>query len=241
MLDAGCSIPHPPTNNHRGTEHTEKAQSHPPTLQRRGAETQRRRGVLDEVLPVARFRPSENGREPLGRESGSKARFRSGFPTQRLALGKRKPRHLSSSVNRWEWFAPSPNNEENKRQNRRASGTAAFEKPGDDGYSYPELPGFSQATGDPIACRSAGIPRSTSLAQQETLCASTPLRGWVDGWALRSLRFKNGRAGGICVICVICGQIGWVGGSVPSVPLWFSWCPPLVSWCLGGSKTIQHS
>ena len=76
--------------------------------------------------------------------------------------------------------------------------------------------------------------------------AITPLRlcvfaGWRGGRALRSLRFKNGRAGGICVICVICGQIGRVGGSVPSVPLWFSWCPPLVSWCLGGSKATRHS
>jgi hypothetical protein len=51
--------------------------------------------------------------------------------------------------------APSPTNRKEERQNRRASGTSAGEEAGGDGCRHPATPGFSPATGDPIACRSA--------------------------------------------------------------------------------------
>ena len=98
------------------------------------------------LLCVARFRPS-NGREPLGRESDTKAGFRSGFPTQRLAFQERKPRHLSSSFNDWKAHTLHYNNIE-ERQNRSAKGTSAGEKTGGDGCLHPESSGFSPATGD---------------------------------------------------------------------------------------------
>jgi hypothetical protein len=47
---------------------------------------------------MARFRPSKDGRGPLGRDTGANASVRPGVPTQRLALKERKPRHLCASV-----------------------------------------------------------------------------------------------------------------------------------------------
>ena len=169
---------------------------------------------------MARFRPSD-GREPLGLESAAKTSFRIGFQTQRLAFRERKPRHLSSSFNRWESHAPFPRYERGERQNRRAFGTAADENPANDTSSLLEAAGFSSVTGDPIACRSAFNKRyhaSDSAFASLRLCV---FAGWAVGWALRSLRFLGGRAA--LRLCVSL------------------WCPPLVSWCLGGSKTIHHS
>jgi hypothetical protein len=64
------------------------------------------------------------------------------------------------------------------------------------------------------------------------------LRGWVEGWAWRSLRFKTGRVGGICVICVICGQTGRVGGICVYLRyLRFNWAGgSAFSWAGGGSS-----
>jgi len=194
------------------TVHADRRRYRPSTLQRRGAETQSRRGKLTRFFCVARFRPSD-GRKPLGRESDTKARFRSGFPTQRPALEKRTPRHLSSPFNRWERHAPSPNNEKEEKQNRRASGTSADEKPVNDECLPSEVAGFSSVTGDPIACRSPATKRKLatgSVIAPLRLCALAPLRFLLDKWM--SLRLRG------------------------SAPLRFSWCPPLVSWCLGGSR-----
>ena len=164
---------------------TRRAQSRPPTLQRRGAEPQSRRVDLVRFLYVAMSRPSD-GREPLSRDTAPNTSVRHGVPTQRLAFLERKPRHFSSSFNRWEGHAPSPTHEREERQNRRATGTSA--------------------TGDfLIACRSAGIPRSQLTSSAMASLHLCVFAGRVEGWALRSLRFIN----------------GWAGGSVPSVSLWF--------------------
>jgi hypothetical protein len=47
-------------------------------------------------------------------------------------------------------------------ENRRAPGTAAWENPIDDESSLSVASGFSQATGDSIACRSAFKKRDRS-------------------------------------------------------------------------------
>jgi hypothetical protein len=112
---------------------------------------------------------------------------------------------------------PSPKYERGERQNRRAFGTAAGENPVNDKCSLLEAAGFSPATGDSIACRSANTERNLVPSS-----AIAPLRlcvfaGWAGGWALRSLRFTN----------------EWLGNSA------FFWCSPLVSWCLGGSKILS--
>jgi hypothetical protein len=219
----GAKHTHPPV---WPTDHADRRRYRPPTLQHRGAETQRRRGSVAGFSCLARFpavqaRPGIAGSENRV-ECERSPRF-SGPAT--CALEERRPRHLFSLLNGWGKHAPSPKHEREERQNRRASGTAAGENPANNEGWLSEMVGFSPATGDPIACRSAGIPRPTSLAQQETLCASAPLRGWVDGRALRSLRFKKERA--------------LKDPPTDNVGLFLR--EFLVSWCLGGSKTIQHS
>jgi len=118
-------------------------------------------------------------------------------------------------------------NNTEKRQNRRSNGTSAGEKADCDERSRSEQTSFSPATGDqPIACRSAANQRdriSGSASASLRLCV---FAGWADGWALRSLRFKNGQVRALRLRV--------------SAPLRFSWCSPLVSWCLGGSKTTQY-
>jgi hypothetical protein len=198
----------PPTQEPRRHKDTKKSQSpptQPPGFQRRGAEAQRRRGNLAGFFALARFRPSD-GRKPLGLESAPKTSFRIGFQAQRLALFKRKPRHLSSSFNKWERHAPSPKHGKEERQNRRATGTSAGEKWGVDGRSRPEASHFSPATGDP---RSPVVlpPRSGTAfqAQHPPLC--------VGGWV-----------GGLCVFVSSCLRRGRVGGLCVSVPLWLFVC-----------------
>ena len=249
---------------------TEKTQSHPPTklfnaktqrrkdakaarplrFQRRGAETQRRREAHARLHCAARFRPSNDGREPLGRATAPIASDHRGVPAQRPALSKRRPRPFSSSFNSLEGYASLPNEIE-ERQNRCAAGAAAGEKPGSDGCLHPERRDFSPAIGDhPIACRSAANPRHhlpSSATVSLRLCAFASLRflRWGDGSAL---------------ICVICGFFGCAGGSAPlrlcasaplrfllcvllcaSVPLWFSRCLGDPPGSAGGKFEIRNS
>jgi len=75
------------TQRRKGAK-TQSPPTHPPDFQRRDAEAQRRREIQSSFLCPARFRPSEDGREPLGRETVSKASSRAGFPTQWPALSK---------------------------------------------------------------------------------------------------------------------------------------------------------
>ena len=165
----------PPTHPIETADHADKRKYHPPTLQRGGAEAQRRREDLTQLFRVARFRPSD-GRKPLGRDTAPNTSVHLGVPAQRLALEKRKPRHLSSSFNSWERFVP--------RQNRRAPGTSAGEKAGCDERSRSEQTGFSPTTGDhQIACRST-VKRRHRVSRSTT----APLRlcvfaGRADGWA----------------------------------------------------------
>ena len=186
-------------DNERPTDHTDQHRCIHPFQKRRDAETQRCREDDTDILCVARFRPSD-GREPLGLESASKTSIRIGFQTQRLAIRKRKPRHLFS-INGWKDRTPSPIHRNGERQNRRAPGTAAGGKWDVDGRSRPEAAQFSPATGDPIACRSA-----VGLQHHLSSSASLPLRLCASA----SLRFKNNQrvtgSASICVICVICGQ-----------------------------------
>jgi hypothetical protein len=241
---------HPTTPFNAKTQRRKGAKpTHPPI----NAETRRRRGAegISQDFSVWRGdRSSKDVRAPLGRESVPKTSFRTGFPTQRLALRKRKPRHLSSSFMGWTRHALSPLFEKEERQNRRACGTAAWENSANDESSLSEAAGFSQVTGDPIACCSASIPPSTSLAQLETLCAFASLRG--------------GRTGGLCVLCGSNSglpasprflgragpegpayrrlrETGWVGALrlCASASLRFFLRDPLVSWCLGGFSFSQ--
>jgi hypothetical protein len=197
----------------------------PPHSQRRDAETQRRRGALAGFLCVARSRPSDDGRESLGQETAPKTSLRSNFLAQRPALSEHRPRHFSSSFNSWETYTTLPNREE-ARHNLGATGRSAVEKTDNYGCLHPEWRDFSTATGDhSIACRSAVKKRdrlSDSVTNSLRLCVFAPLRflRWGDGSAL---------------ICVICGFFGCAGGSAP---LRFSWCSPLMSWCLGGAETL---
>jgi hypothetical protein len=109
--------------------------------------TRKHRETLAGFLCVARSRPSNDGRVPLGRDTDSNVNVRHGVPTQRPALSERRPRHLSSSFNEWKAHTPRYNNTE-ERQNRRATGASAGEKTGGDGCLHPESSGFSPATGD---------------------------------------------------------------------------------------------
>ena len=123
----------PQPRRHEGTK---KSRSCPATLF--NAKTQRRKDAKpthppiwptdhtdkhrwnhDFWLCVARFRPSNGGRVPLGRDTDSNVNVRHGLPTQRPALDERRPRHLSSSFNGWKAHTPHYNNTE-ERQNRRA-------------------------------------------------------------------------------------------------------------------------
>jgi len=140
---------------------------------------------------MARSRPSD-GRETLGRETVSKASSRAGFAAQRPALSKSAglAKSLFHLVDRRDSF--SPKHEEKERQSRLAPSASAGEKAGWDECSHSEQTGFSPATGDSIACRSAFNQR---------------LR--ISGSMLAPLR-----------LCVFAWLEGWVG-SVSSVPLWF--------------------
>ena len=113
------------------------------------------------------------------------------------ALEERKPRHLSSSFNRWEGCTSPTTRKRKERQNRRAQGTSAVEKTDSDGCLRPESSVFSTATGDyrsPVV-----LPARNGNAFQPQ---RTPLRVFVSS----------------------CLRRGRVGGSVPSVPLWFIRC-----------------
>jgi hypothetical protein len=182
--------------------------------------TQRRRGGLTGFLRVARFRPSD-GREPLGRDTAPNTSFHLGVPAQRLALRKRKPRHFSFLFSSDGVHASPTSSAGEERQNRRASGTSAGEKPDHEENSLSEAAGFSPATGDhQIVCRSAANQRDR-LSDP----ASASLR------SLRSLRFL-GVGGRICVICVICGETG-LGGLYVSAALRLRVFLGVLPWCLG--------
>jgi len=146
------------------------------------------------LLRAARSRPLD-GREPQGRKSALKTSFRIGFPTQRLAFLERKPRHPSSSFNRWEGHPSLPTREE-VRQNRRANSTSAGEKNGCDERLRSEQTDFSPVTGDPIACRSGESPRSHDANSAITpwCLGGCDVGGRVDLRYLRDLRAN--RAGG---------------------------------------------
>ena len=198
-------------------------QAHPPILS--NAKTQRRKGACARLPYVARSRPFDDGREPLGRATALNASVRYGVPAQRPALCERRPRLFFPLFVGWE----EPvllSYRKKERQTRRAAGAPAGEKRGGNERLRSEQAGFSPATGDrPIVCRSAVNKRNhfSGLATASLrLCVFAPLRflRWGDGSAL---------------ICVICGFFGCAGGSAP---LRFSWCSPLVSWCLGGAETL---
>lgn len=184
---------HPPTSQTRRHEGTKTSQSHPATIS--NAKAQRRREALAGFLCVARPRPSDDGREPLGRATVPNTSVRHGVPAQRPALRERRPRRFSSPFNSWK--GPLLPYRKEERQNRRAEGTAAGEKAGCDERSRSEQTDFSPGTGDfrsPVVL--PPISRITSSAQRP------PLRVFVS----------------------LCLRRGRVGGSVPSVPLWFIRC-----------------
>ena len=206
--------PHPPELFNAKTQRRKDAKAtRPPGFQRRDAEAQRRRESRRRLHRVARSRPSNDGRVPLGRDTDSNVNVRHGVPTQRPALSKRRPRRFSSPFNSGERHLPHHNNTE-ERQNRRATGASAGEKTDSDGCLHPESSGFSPATGDLlIACRSAGNKRnhlSSSATTSLRLCAFAPLRSFSDGWvALRLCGSAALRFFSVVPLCV-------------SVPLWFA-------------------
>jgi len=170
------------------------------------------RGRLEHV---ARFRPSNDGRGPLGRTIASDASVRRDVATQRPALSKSAglatPQPLLADGRR----RPS-NKRRGARRNRRAPGALAGGKLGCDERSRSEQTSFPPVGGDRrIADCSAANPRYDFSVS-----------------ARFSLR--------ICVICVICGQIAMGGRPLclrvfvfamslcfspclcASVPLWFN-------------------
>ena len=169
---------------------------------------------------MARSWPPDGGQRLPGRSTVPQASFRPGCPARQPALFERRPRHLSSSSNRWEENALSRKNGGKEWQNRRAAGASAGEKTASDEYSYSERAGFSPATGDsrsPVV-----LPSKSGTAFQ---AQPPPLR--AGGWpsCLCVFVFATWAGGWICVICVICGQTGWVGGSVPPLCLCASVVP----------------
>ena len=107
--------------NHRGTEFTEKTQSHlssslepiflnAKTRRRKATRslTQRRRDAENFSRALARTRPSNDGRVPLGQTTAPNASVRRGVPAQRPALCERRPRRSSFSFHDWEGTPPSP-------------------------------------------------------------------------------------------------------------------------------------
>jgi hypothetical protein len=216
------------------------AKPDPPLSQRRGAETQRRRESCRRLHRTARFRPSGDGREPLGRTTAPNTSVRHGGPAQRPALRERRPRRFSFPFNSWEMYTSLPIREE-ARQNRRAKGASASEKRSGDERSRSELASFSPATGDhPIACRSAVNPRDRLSCSASTSLRLCVFAGRAGGWALRSLRFY-GMGGWIWVhLCDLWANLGgWAALRLcGSASLRSFWCSPLESWCLGGSKFL---
>ena len=164
---------------------------------------------------MARSRPSDDGRKPLGRTTAPNASVRLGVPAQRPALCERWPRHPSTSFNRWEVHTSQTHKRE-ERQNRRASGTAAGVKAGCDERWRSEQTVFSPVTGDhQIACRSA-----VGLQHHVSSSASLPLRLCVSAFFFASgsssICVICGLSGSrwLCDLCVLGGCLGWVGGSV---------------------------
>ena len=175
--------------------------------------TDKHRWNHDFWLCVARSRPSNDGRVPLGRDTDSNVNVRHGVPTQRPALDERRPRHLSSSFNGWKAHTPHYNNTE-ERQNRRANSTSAGEKRCDDKRSRSEFASFSPATGDPRSpVVLPPINGTVFQAQHLPLCVG----GWVVG--LRVFVSSWLRRASWADLCDL-----WAVLSVPSVPLWFCRC-----------------
>jgi hypothetical protein len=231
-------------------QRTQRAQSHPPAQKRRGAETQRRRESCRRLHRMARSRPSNGGMYRLtssgetswppndghgttGSGNRVESKLSCWFPDPvACALEERRSRHLSFLFSSDGTHAsPTPYVGE-ERQNRRASGTSDGEKVGWGERLRSEQTAFSPATGDhPIACRSAVNQRdriSGSATASLRLCVFASLRSFLFlGWVrLRRLAASPGQVGALR----LCG----------SAPLRYFWCSPLVSWCLGGSKTTRH-
>ena len=173
---------------------------------------------------MARFRPSD-GREPLSRASEPKTRFSSRMPdSAACALGERRPRHLSSLFNREKRHFPITNMKEKRgrtdvpqahRPGRSRTATKARFRRWPDSQRR-------QAIRSPVVLPTwSGTPFQ---GQRSPLCVFAPLRGWVEGRALRSSRFLEragpegpaykgfrNRVGGW--IQHRASRIGWVGAS----------------------------
>ena len=93
--------------------------------------------------------------------------------------------------NLWTGAARFPSHKwKRQRKNRRAPGTSAGEKAGCDERLRTEQTDFSPATGDSIACRSAGNQRgrpSIPAIAPLSLCAFARVVGWA------ALRYSSGR------------------------------------------------
>ena len=241
--------PHPPELFNAKTQRRKDAKAtRPPGFQRRDAEAQRRRESRRRLHRVARSRPSNDGRVPLGRDTDSNVNVRHGVPTQRPALSKRRPRLFSSPLNSWEELT-APTNKREERQNRRANGMSAGEKASCDERSRSEQAGFSPATGDRlIACRSAVNKRnhpSRSVTASLRLSAFATLRSFSggSGFAVERLRRDKWAALRLCdsaplrfLLCVpLC----------VSVTLWFfvggGLCALVVNVWVGGVLTGTSS
>jgi hypothetical protein len=199
----GSTEPSPPP-----TSQTQRHQDTKPTLTPVNPETQRRRGAerrRNSNTSWRGFRPTD-GRNPAGRATAVKASSRAGCAARRPALSESAG--LATDL-------PLPVNvrgepqrsidQKEKRQNRRAPGTAASEQRGDDERARSEPARSSPAAGDSVACRSAVIKQKRSSPS-----ASYSWWGRLDGWSLVSFVPSWFRAGGwFCVF------------SVSSVPLWF--------------------
>ena len=212
----------------------------PPPAQRRCSEPRELSGVArspavgrpETAVSGLRVEPERSPRSPA--------------PAAR-ALGERRPRYFSPSFKRMEtgpslWLTagrtkartdspilifyqedgdgtvPTADSGKGERQNRRAPGTAAVRKCGDDERSGSESPRFLTAAGDPIACRSAATTRESAHARNLPLCVFASLRLCVR---------KGGWVAFVISSCLRAFVVAtWVGGSVPSL------CSP----CLCGSQ-----
>ncbi len=137
----------------------------------------------------ARSRPSDDGRKPLGRDTGPNSSVRDGVPPQRPALCERRPRHPSSPLNSGEWYGEA----EPSRRRRVGRGESQQRRVLASGA-------VGLLTGDRRSSdRLSFCPQEKEIANK---LSDHPLVSWRLGGSL-------GWVCGYVLIRVICGKYGW--------------------------------
>jgi len=141
--------------------------------------TDRPRWARTGVLRAARFRPSNDGREPLGRDTGPNASVRHRVPTQQPVPFEHRPRHISSSFRNWIEPATNPT----KRKRGRTDALRARRPLRSDATTYARVRSWG------ISHRRQAIPNRLSFCREDaqppfklSSPLSASLRGRLGGW-----------------------------------------------------------